>query len=214
MRLSYSILLASSLCLAQAPSPVISFDKSHHYFGRVLQGQKVSHSYKATNIGNAPLQIKEVRSSCDCSFAVVGKEKLAPGGSTFIDVHFDSAGMMGSTQKTMEVISDDPASSTFLLTFEAVITLEIMPSASAVFFNIIPCNGSASSSIRLESGSSQPVGVTDASIPNAPYLSCDTHIEGSDVVLNVSIDGRLVPKESSCGTDVLTERADRGKAFL
>jgi hypothetical protein len=173
MRIIYSLLLAPCLCLAQAPSPVISFDKTHHDFGIIDHDQEVYYRSKVTNKGSAPLQIKEIRPSCGCSYSMMGQWRLAPGEETFIEVHFNPAGLMGNVHKSLSVLSDDPANPDVLLTFEASVAYEIMPSTTAIFFNEISRSGPAiTKTVRLQSGNGQPVKVTDAKIPGAPYIAC------------------------------------------
>jgi len=211
MRLFYGLLLSPVACLAQTEAPVISFDKTHHDFGRVLQGNKVSYKYVITNVGNAPLQIKGVRPSCGCTYTIIGLELLKPSESTFIEVHFDSTGMMGTIYKSLDVTSDDPIKPNLQLTFEASVTREIMPSTSLIVFKEIQRNASTSSTIRLEAGSEQPVVVTNASFTNLPYLTCNTQKDGNDIILNVSIDGQLIPKGKNRGVEILTVRTTSRK---
>jgi hypothetical protein len=97
----------------------------------VLQDTKVSYRFKVTNKGNAPLQIKELRPSCGCTYSIAGQRLLEPGHETYIDVQFDPTGMIGSIHKGLDVISDDPANPNTLLTFEAGVVREIMPSTRA-----------------------------------------------------------------------------------
>jgi len=211
MRVLYSIFLLPALCLAQAPAPAISFDNTHHDFGRIFQDEVVSYRYRVSNKGSAPLQIKEIRPSCGCSYTVLGQRTIPPGESTFIEVRFDPTGMMGTIHKSLDVISDDPSSPNSLLTFEASVVQEIMPSTTVVFFREVSRSASASSKIHLQSGDEQPIVVTEAKIPGAPYLSCSPQKNGNDVTLNISIDGRLIPKQSLRGTDILTVRTTNRK---
>jgi len=167
------------------------------------QDQRVSHKYQVSNNGNAQLHIKEIQVSCSCSRPVLGQHRLNPGESTFIQVYFDAIGMMGAVHKSLNVISNDPQNPNVQLAFEASVVHEIMPSKSIVFFNEVSRYSTASSTIRLESGNEIPVVVTDIRIPDAPYLSCDTRKEGNDVILDVAIDGRTIPKETSRGLETI-----------
>jgi hypothetical protein len=207
MHINYSFFLAPALCLAQVPAPVISFDKTHHDFGKIGHDQKVYYRSKVMNKGSAPLQIKEIRPSCGCSYSMVGQWSLAPGEETFIEVHFDPTGLIGNVHKSLSVLSDDPANPDILLTFEASVTHEIMPSTTAIFFHDVPRGGPAmTKTIRLQSGNDMPVAVTDAKIPGAPYIACAPQQDGNDVILNISIDGRLIPKQSQHGVENMTVR--------
>ncbi|MDR0498351.1 MAG: DUF1573 domain-containing protein [Holophagales bacterium] len=208
------IFLISAVCLAQAPTPAISFEKKHHNFGKIFQDKKVSYKYKVKNSGSAPLHIIDVLTSCGCTYTVTGQRQIPPGESTFIEVQFDPTGIIGAIHKSVEVISNDPSSPNTQLTFEAGVIREIMPSTTVVFFNGISRSASDSSNIRLESGNEQPVVVTDVKIQGAPYLSCNPQSDGNDVILNIAIDGRLIPKQSFHGTDILTVRTTNMKVPL
>jgi len=202
MRVLHGLFLCPVACLVQAIAPVISFDKTHHDFGKMSPGKNVSHKFTITNTGSAPLHIKEVRESCSCNKAMVTKWRLSPGESTFIEVRFNSIGMMGNVQKYVELISDDPSNPKSQLTFKASVINEIMPSATIVFFNALSRYTSASSTIRLESGNEQPVAVTGVKI-TVPYLLCETQQEANDVILNVTINGQLIPKQDNRGMETL-----------
>jgi len=214
MRAFCGIFLVSAVCIAQAPAPSISFEKTHHDFGRIFQDQKVSYKYKVTNNGSGPLQITDVLTSCGCTYVLTGERRLLPGKSTFIEVQFDPAGMVGAVHKSLEVISNDPSSPNTLLTFEAGVVREIMPSTTVVFFNEVSRAESVSSNIRLQSGDGQQVVVTDIRIPGAPYLSCNPQNNGNDVILNITLDGRLIPKQSFHGSDTMTIRTANTKVPL
>ena len=80
------------------------------------------------------------------------------------------------------------------------------PSAMTLFFNSLSRNETATSTIKLESTNGQPVVATSLKYPKAQYLSFKQELEGNDLLFLVVIDGRLVHKMVSSGTDVLTVR--------
>ena len=203
MGIAYAVFLTSLVCLAQTPAPVISFEKTHHDFGKMSPGKKASHNFVILNNGNAPLQIKDVRPSCGCTVATLPKSKLEPGENTFIEIAFNSSGMLGNVHKSITLLSDDPVNPKVELTFGASIVQEIMLSRSAVYFKEVSRYGSTSLPIRLESGNEMSVEVTEINIP-VPFITCEAQSEGNDVVLNVSINGQLIPKQSNRGSNVLT----------
>ena len=213
MRLSHSLCMIPAVCFSQAPAPQIHFENTHHDFGRLSEDQKVSHRYKVTNRGSALLQIKEIIPSCGCSYSVPGQWQLAPGEETFIEVQFDPEGMTGNVRQSLTVNSNDLNSPSVLLTFEATVIREIMPSASALFFDRVSRSGPPQTkTIRLSSGNGQPVAVSDARAAGAPYLSCSPQKDGNDMVLNVRLDGQQIPKQSNRGVDTLTVRTSSAKA--
>jgi len=198
------VFLTSIVCFAQIPEPLISFEKTHHDFGKVSQDDRVSYKYKVTNKGNALLHIQEVRSTCGCTSSVIGESHLKPNENTFIEVHFDPKGMIGNVHKSLEVISNTPSNSKLMLTFQASVVKDIMPSKTVVFFDGISRNGVVSTTIHLKSGNEQPVVLTNIVFSDAPFLSCIPKKDGNDVILNVSIDGQLIPKEKTRDINLLT----------
>ncbi len=52
--------------------------------------------------------LQEVRTSCGCTAAIVGKTTLAPGGSTPLSVSLRTGGGAGRIVKSVLVPSNDP----------------------------------------------------------------------------------------------------------
>jgi hypothetical protein len=199
------LLAAPASCLAQAPAPAIHFEKTHHDFGEIPENKLgVSCRFSVANTGSAALRIREVRASCGCSSVSIGSRYLAPGEGTAIEVQFDPKGLSGNVHKTLEVLSNDPMEPSTKLTFEATVIRGIMPSPTSVFFGNVQRYGKASASVRLRSMDGRPVEVASAKIPNAPYLSCTHYRDGLDAVLDISMDGGLIPKLTYNGADLLT----------
>ena len=63
---------------------VITFDKTEHDFGTLLQGEVVTYSFHFTNTGNAPLLISNVSTSCGCTVADFSREPINPGKEGYI----------------------------------------------------------------------------------------------------------------------------------
>lgn len=194
------------ICLAQVPTPVLTFNKTHHDFGRIHADRKVSYRFKATNTGGAPLQIKQVVPSCGCTYTLVGQWYLKPGESTEIEATFNPAGMRGAVRKTMQIVSEDPVNPAITLSFEADVVQEIMPSTTALFFDDVLRSVPRKATIRLQSGNGQPVQVLDAKAPGAPYLSATFRSEGRDVAVEVVLDASKVRPMQQSSVDTLTIR--------
>lgn len=83
--------------------PQISFEHDTHNFGNIMQGEKVAHIFRYKNIGNAPLLVREVTTSCGCTAPKYSTEPLNPGCEGEIEVVFDSYGRTGKQLKTVSV---------------------------------------------------------------------------------------------------------------
>lgn len=81
--------------------PDFDFEKETHDFGKIKEGEKVSHSFKFTNTGQQPLIITDAAASCGCTVPNYPKKPVKPGESALIDVAFDSDGKPGSFKKSV-----------------------------------------------------------------------------------------------------------------
>jgi len=87
--------------------PVITFEKSTHDFGDIIQDDKVEHTYVLTNTGNEPLIITNVEVSCGCTTPKgFQRDPIAPGAKSEIVIAFNSTGKIGRQNKTLRVVSN------------------------------------------------------------------------------------------------------------
>jgi hypothetical protein len=201
------LLFACAAVTLMAQAPVLHFDKVHHDFGRIPQDRKVATKYKATNTGNATLNITAVRPSCGCTYTVLqGKWSLGPGESTEIEAQFDPKGLRGGVRKSIQVESNDPKTPAVTLTLEAEVVQEIMPSVESVYFHQAPRAGTTKSIVRYGSGNGEPVQIVDVKAPSAPFLTFTHRADGKDQVLEVTFDGQKVPAGLYRNVEVATVR--------
>lgn len=103
--------------------PKIQFDHRTHHFGQVVQGKVIEHQFTVSNLGDTDLIIEEVSTPCGCTGAVAGDPTIPPGGSTTIDVTYDSSVRSGEVTRVITVISNDPN--------EPELTLELIATVDA-----------------------------------------------------------------------------------
>ena len=90
-------------------TPRIAWADTVHDLGNVPQGAKAYYSFKFRNVGDAPLVIGNVSTSCGCTVSDYPHQPVAPGDSAAIEVRFDSKGRRGRFAKTITVITNaDP----------------------------------------------------------------------------------------------------------
>lgn len=94
--------------------PVLEFEKDFHDFGRIIQGEKVSYSFKFTNTGKSDLIISKVSTSCGCTVPEFPKIPIKPGESNKIAVKFDSENRRGFQNKSITIISNTQPNSVVL----------------------------------------------------------------------------------------------------
>lgn len=91
------------------PKTTIKFEQSEYDFGKVKDGEKVTHIYKFTNTGKEPLIINSAKGSCGCTVPEWPKDPVAPGAAGEIKVEFNSKGKVGQQSKTVTIMANtDP----------------------------------------------------------------------------------------------------------
>src|SRR3546814_582666 len=88
-------------------------------FGTVEEGEKVSHSYTFTNVGESSLIITNATASCGCTVPDWAREPIPPGGTGEITAVFNSQGRVGRQSKSITVQANtQPAKTVLTLTGE------------------------------------------------------------------------------------------------
>lgn len=91
----------------QVDSTKIEFEKLTHDFGVIEQGGDGSYVFKFKNVGNKPLILSNVRSSCGCTVPSWPKEPIPPGGTGEIKVTYNT-NILGKFSKTITVYANAP----------------------------------------------------------------------------------------------------------
>jgi len=96
------------------PLTSINFENPNFDWGKVNDGDKVTHIFKFTNTGKEPLIISDAKGSCGCTVPEWPKEPIAPGAKGEIKVVFDSKGKGSKegkmdTKKVTITANTDPA---------------------------------------------------------------------------------------------------------
>jgi len=121
-----AFVLASG-ALAQSPKPRAVFRESTHDFGKIKQGDVVSHEFVFRNEGGAPLVVDRVETTCGCTAALVSEKKIGPGKEGRIKTTFDTRGYAGRVSKYVYLVSNDAENPRRELSFIA--DIEVPPSA-------------------------------------------------------------------------------------
>ncbi len=86
--------------------PQIMFKETTYDFGKIIQGEKVQHTFHFTNAGREDLVITKVSTSCGCTATSYPHYPIKPGDSAKIDVVFDSHNRKGFQNKTITVLTN------------------------------------------------------------------------------------------------------------
>tara|TARA_S200000501_G_scaffold247911_1_gene232244 strand:+ start:341 stop:724 length:384 start_codon:yes stop_codon:yes gene_type:complete len=97
------------LCLHQVyaqTGPQITFESETIDYGEVAQNSDGSRVFKFTNTGDAPLVIKNAKSSCGCTVPKKPEGSIAPGKSGEIIVRYDTKNRVGQFRKTITLTTN------------------------------------------------------------------------------------------------------------
>ena len=99
----------------------IAFEEEVFDFGSITQGEKVTHTFKFKNTGDADLVIVSAKGSCGCTVPEWPKEPIAPGAEGEINVVFNSEGKNGKQHKRVSIVANtEPATSAVALKGEII----------------------------------------------------------------------------------------------
>ncbi len=115
-----SALLAATTAFGQAH---LSVDAGTHNFGFITYGKPVTASFRLTNIGNEPLQIGRIETSCACTVAESPLFLLQPGEQTTVKVTYD-AKTMGRFHKFVHIFTNNSQSEYVRLSLQGEVLLE------------------------------------------------------------------------------------------
>lgn len=86
--------------------PVLQFDETEHDFGEIEARKPVETEFHFKNVGDAPLVITDIKSSCGCTVPKDWpREPLAPGESGKFTVRYNGSGANKIT-KTITVTAN------------------------------------------------------------------------------------------------------------
>ena len=95
-----------SLQAQEKAGPEMDFEVKEHDFGDIEQGDKVEYTFEFTNVGNQPLIIQNVLTTCGCTAPEWPRDPVKSGESASIKIKFNSAGKSGIQNKIIRIMSN------------------------------------------------------------------------------------------------------------
>lgn len=102
-------------------TPKFKFEKTKYDFGKLIQGEKVSYTFKFENIGDANLIIEDIRTSCGCTVPEYTEKPIAPNKNGDIKITFNTTGKLGKQHKTITILSNTREPYELLITANVVL---------------------------------------------------------------------------------------------
>ncbi|SFH25709.1 DUF1573 domain-containing protein [Pedobacter insulae] len=105
----------TTISMAQAKPGEFKFDSEVHDFGNIVLGKPVVHTFNFTNIGEAPIIITKVETTCGCTVPEYTKLPIKKGEKGFIKVTLTPAGPAVPIVKSITLTSNARTTTKVLL---------------------------------------------------------------------------------------------------
>ena len=122
----------TTLALPAGAQPLMRFDETIFRFEPIEEGDKVTHSFKFTNVGNAPLEITNADADCGCTYPSYPFLPIEPGKTGEVTVTFNSKGKFGAQKRIITLYTNTPEKQYKLLMEGEVITEVARPKPDPV----------------------------------------------------------------------------------
>lgn len=153
-----------------ADQPKIVFEEQTYNFGKIYIGDIVEHGFTFTNQGSGELIVKNVKSSCGCTAALVSKSNLLKGETGEIKVKFNPGRYVGKVSKSVMVNSNDSKDSSIKLTIAGEVIEEVSAKPKQINFGIIRKGDSCTRNIEIKTIPELKIEIKKVESPN-PYIS-------------------------------------------
>lgn len=105
----------TSISLAQAKPGEFKFDSEVHDFGNIVLGKAVVYTFNFTNVGEAPIIISKVETTCGCTVPEYSKVPIKKGEKGFIKVTLTPSGPAVPFVKSITLTSNARTTTKVLL---------------------------------------------------------------------------------------------------
>ncbi len=123
------VLMAALTASAQGR---MAFDAETHDFGRLSEEEPGRHTFRFTNVGDAPLSLVEVESTCGCTVPEFTPGAVAPGETGIVDVRYDTEGRPGPFESAVRVVTDGAEPQDAVLRISGVVQPALAASGTRV----------------------------------------------------------------------------------
>lgn len=168
----FAALSLAAGCLAQEPvqsqpaakpatGPKLDVNTSVWDFGEKWAGEEAKTTITLKNVGDAPLKIEKVKSSCGCTVAQVTKKLLEPGESEDVKVTYNTKKRAARVSQKIRVNSNDPASPVTVIEIKGrVKQLVELSEARGLNFGPLGSEDMVTKSIDIECTYTEPLSLT------------------------------------------------------
>lgn len=153
-------------------APELVSDTYSYNFGSVDETEEVEHDFILRNIGDEPVIIQKIDSSCGCTTTRLGGKVLQPGISTVLTAKINLRGRRGSQNKHIYVQSNDPKQPQLVLKMVGNVTSQIDIFPRRIDFMDIKPDQSVSRTAMITNNAGKPMRITGM-VSTGKFFSVD-----------------------------------------
>ena len=121
------LIVIPGLLSARPKGPRLELKETAYDFGQVKEGDIVTHVFIFKNIGDEPLMINRVRTTCGCTAVLLSQKTLNPGEKGKLEVKFNTRGYEGRLSRYIYLETNDPRQPKVQITIKATIQVPPRP---------------------------------------------------------------------------------------
>ncbi len=149
------VLFACFLPWAHA-APTLTINTTELDLGTVERGTVARTSVTLTNVGDEPLELKDIKSSCPCTTAELpplNKRVIAPGASLELPIAYDTKDRYGDVGSTIVLYTNDPKQPTTLVNLGLTVeSLVVYSPDTGVAWSLAPRGGTVTTPLTIMAG--------------------------------------------------------------
>lgn len=161
------------------PQPQLHVGEPVFDFGRVEQGETVTHVFHFSNRGERNLRVESVETSCGCTAAVLAADTIPPGESGSIQASLDTSRFLGRQSKRLHVRTNDPVRPVTPLVMQGEITTEVQVQPAQLYLGRLRRGSPTVRTLSVLFDADKPIEITQVRHDN-PAI----RVEAEDVQLD------------------------------
>ncbi len=180
------VLALALLAIPASAQGRLAFEAETLDFGRIAEVEgPVTHTFRFTNTGDAPLRLVSVQAACGCTTPTWTDAEVAPGAAGVVEVAYDPAGRPGDFEKAVFVQAAGAEPAAVTLRIEGVVQPALaqngMPMGALAFNHIEADAGEVPPGERLQTAfqyanvGDRPVRVERVEAPDGVEVVLPSH---------------------------------------
>ena len=122
----------------------------------------LKHVFSFSNQGSGTLEILSVEGTCGCQTTTLSQKQIPPGQSGQIEMSVDTALLIGTTEESVHIITNDPHRRSVFFSIKADVQPEISVSSPSIYFGDVPEGDQVTQEVILTVMTEKPIKILSA----------------------------------------------------